>query len=72
MRKKIELFDRYLMSRNDRLEAGAVLTVKLEDGMITIYKEWNPKTAEKKTVTLVEKFDDQLDLAVSDLIYHLQ
>lgn len=72
MRKKIELFDRYLMSRNDRLEAGAVLTVKLEDGMMTIYKEWNPKTAEKKTVTLVEKFDDQLDLAVSDLIYHLQ
>jgi hypothetical protein len=70
MSKKLEMLHRYLMSREDRLEAGEILTVKLEDGMLTVYKEMDPETEEKKTVTLVETFDDQLDMSVNDLIHH--
>ena len=70
MTEKMELLDRYLASREDRLDAGEVLTVKLVDGMLTAYKEENPETEEKKVITLIEKFDDQLDLAVDDLLLH--
>ena len=69
MNEKLELLDRYLLSRENRLEAGDVLTVKLVDGMLTIYQEKDPETG-KKVVTLVEKFDDQLDIAVEDLLLH--
>ena len=68
MNEKLELLDRYLTSREDRLEAGEVLTVKLEDGMLTAYKEVDPETQKKKIVTLIEEFDDQLDLKVADLL----
>lgn len=67
MNEKIEQLDRYLLSREDRLEAGEVLTVKLTDGMLTVYKEENPEGG-KKVVTLIEQFDDQLNLAVHDLL----
>ena len=67
MNEKIEQLDRYLLSREDRLEAGDILTVKLTDGMLSVYKEENPD-GEKKVVTLIEQFDDQLDLAVHDLL----
>ena len=67
MTEKMELLDRYLLSREDRLEAGDVLTVKLTDGMLTVYKEEKPEGG-KKVVTLIEQFDDQLDLAVHDLL----
>ena len=68
MNEKIEQLDRYLQSREDRLEAGEVLTVKLIDGMLTAYKEEDPETKKKKIVTLVETFNDQLDIAVGDLL----
>ena len=67
MNEKIEQLDRYLLSREDRLDAGEVLTVKLTDGILTVYKEENPD-GKKKIVTLIEQFDDQLDLAVHDLL----
>ncbi len=70
MNEKIEQLDRYLLSRKERLEADEVLTVKLKDGMLTIYKELDPTSGEKKTITLVEEFDDSLDISVSDLISH--
>lgn len=68
MNEKVALLDRYLLSRDERLEAGEVLTVKLNDGLLTAFKEEDPETKEKRTVTLVEKFDGQLDLSVEDLI----
>lgn len=68
MNEKVALLDRYLLSRDERLESGEVLTVKLNDGLLTAFKEEDPETKEKRTVTLVEKFDDQLDLSVEDLI----
>ncbi|MGL3067121.1 MULTISPECIES: hypothetical protein [Planococcus] len=68
MNGKMEQLDRYLLSREDRLEAGEVLTVKLVDGMLTAYKEEDPETKKKKIVTLIETFDDQLDIAVGDLL----
>ena len=68
MNEKIEQLDRYLLLREDRLEAGEVLTVKLVDGMLTAYKEEDPETKKKKIVTLVETFDDQLDIAAGDLL----
>lgn len=68
MNEKVALLDRYLLSRNERLESGEVLTVKLNDGLLTAFKEEVPETKEKRTVTLVEKFDDQLDLSVEDLV----
>lgn len=68
MNQKVALLDRYLISRNERLEFGEVLTVKLKNGLLTAFKEEDPETKEKRTVTLVERFDDQLDLSVEDLI----
>lgn len=68
MNGKMEQLDRYLLSREDRLEAGEVLTVKLVDGMLTAYKEEDPETKKKKIVNLIETFDDQLDIAVGDLL----
>lgn len=68
MNEKVALLDRYLLSRDERLELGEVLTVKLNDGLLTAFKEEDPETKEKRTVTLVEKFDDQLDLSVEDLM----
>jgi len=70
MTNKIEMLHRYLIARKNRLEAGEILTVKLKDGMLTIYKEMDPKTEEEKTMTLVETFDDQLDISVDDLIHY--
>lgn len=67
MNEKLELLDRYLLSREDRLEAGDVLTVQLVDGLLTVYKEEDPDVG-KKVVTLIEEFDDHLDLAVYDLL----
>lgn len=68
MNEKMELLDRYLASRDDRLAAGDVLTVRLEDGMLTAYKELDPETGKKKVITLIEEFDDQLDIAIGDLL----
>lgn len=68
MNEKVALLDRYLLSRDERLESGEVLTVKLNDGLLTAFKEEDAETKEKRTVTLVEKFDDHLDLSVADLI----
>jgi len=70
MTNKIEMLHRYLIARKNRLEAGEILTVQLKDGMLTIYKEMDPKTEEEKTMTLVETFDDQLDMSVDDLIHY--
>ena len=70
MNKQMELLNLYLTSREERLNADEVLTVKLKDGMLTIYKELDPTSGEKKTITLVEEFDDSLDISVSDLISH--
>lgn len=68
MNEKVALLDRYLLSRDRRLESGEVLTVKLNDGFLTVFKNKNPQTKEKRTVTLIEKFDDRLDLSIEDLI----
>ena len=68
MNEKLELLDRYLLSRENRLDAGDVLTVKLVDGMLTVYKEEDLESGEKKQVTLIEKFDDQLDITIEDLL----
>ena len=67
MNEKLELLDRYLLSRENLLEAGDILTVKLVDGLLTVYKEEDPDVG-KKVVTLIEEFDDHLDLAVHDLL----
>ena len=68
MNEKLELLDRYLLSREERLEAGDVLTVKLVDGLLTVYKEEDLETGKKKRITLVEEFDDHLDFEVQDLL----
>lgn len=68
MNEKLELLDRYLLTRENRLNAGDVLTVKLVDGMLTVYKEEDLESEKKKHVTLVEKFDDQLDITIGDLL----
>lgn len=68
MTEKLELLDRYLRSREERLEAGDVLTVKLLDGLLTVYKEEDSETGKKKRITLVEEFDDHLDFEVQDLL----
>ncbi|WP_298830078.1 hypothetical protein [uncultured Planococcus sp.] len=68
MNEKLELLDRYLLSCENRLDAGDVLTVKLIDGMLTVYKEEDLESGEKKQVTLIEKFDDQLDITIEDLL----
>ncbi|WP_223643435.1 hypothetical protein [Planococcus sp. 4-30] len=68
MTEKLELLDRYLLSREDRLEAGDVLTVKLLNGLLTVYKEEDLETGKKKQITLVEEFDDHLDFEVQDLL----
>ena len=57
-----------MLSREDRLEAGDVLTVKLLDGLLTVYKEEDSETGKKKRITLVEEFDDHLDFEVQDLL----
>ena len=68
MNEKMELLDRYLLSREDRLEAGDVLTVKLVDGILTVYKGEDAETGKKKRITLVEEFDDYLDFEIQDLL----
>ncbi len=68
MNKQMELLNLHLISREERLDAGEVLTVKLIDGMLTTYKEVDPESGKKKTVTLVEEFDDSLDIAIGDLL----
>ncbi|ANU28580.1 hypothetical protein [Planococcus versutus] len=68
MNVKLEQLDRYLLTRENRLNAGDVLTVKLIDGMLTVYKEKDLESGKKKHVTLVEKFDDQLDMTIKDLL----
>lgn len=68
MNEKLELLDRYLLTRENRLNAGDVLTVKLVDGMLTVYKEEDLESGQKRHVTLVEKFDDQLDMTIEDLL----
>lgn len=68
MNEKIAMLDRYLISQNSRLESGEILSVKLKDGVLTIFKELDEETGEKKTVTLIEEFDAKLDLTIDDLI----
>lgn len=68
MNVKLEQLDRYLLTRENRLNAGDVLTVKLIDGMLTVYKEEDLENGKKRHVTLVEKFDDQLDMTIEDLL----
>lgn len=36
--------------------------------MLTAYKEMDPETGKKKVITLIEEFDDQLDIAIGDLL----
>lgn len=69
MNEKVGLLDRYLLTNKKRLKSGEVLTVKLNDGVLTIYNEQNEKTGDEKTVTFIDRFDEQLDLAIGDLIY---
>lgn len=68
MNVKLEQLDRYLLTRENRLNAGDVLTVKLIDGMLTVYTEEDLESGKKKHMTLVEKFDDQLDMTIEDLL----
>lgn len=68
MNEKIAMLDRYLISQNSRLESGEILSVKLNDGVLTIFKELDEETGKKKTVTLIEEFDAKLDLTIDDLI----
>lgn len=68
MNEKIAMLDRYLISQNSRLESGEILSVKLKDGVLTIFKEVDEETGKKKTVTLIEEFDAKLDLTIDDLI----
>ncbi|MCZ2260786.1 hypothetical protein [Sporosarcina sp. G11-34] len=68
MNEKIAMLDRYLISQNSRLESGEILSVKLKDGVLTIFKELDEETGKKKTVTLIEEFDAKLDLTIDDLI----
>lgn len=67
MSGKLEVFDRYLISQENRLKEGDVLTVALNDGVLTIYKDIDEQGNER-TSTLIDQFDAKLNLSINDLI----
>ncbi len=65
--KNVKVFSRIIKSNEKRLLDGDVLSILLHDGYLTVFNEIDNE-GKNKTVTLIDKFDYQLDLSTDELI----